>query len=330
MNNVATIFITPTNRILLIKLRHNNKWSIPSGNIEQYDKSIWDTAKREFHEEVGIYLNTIDIINKQSYNYNNTIIYIIYSKQRIYNFIPNNRVINIKFIKLNKLIHIINDPNLSKKIRSYTLETFKKIFSRNLIDINPLNINQFNPNQFNPNQFNPNQFNPNLFNTNLFNPNLFNPNPLNSNPSNIKTLIYIGEKYNQYIPFGGYHITIAKHNDIDVNSMINIVKRCINIFASYNGFHGWIMKQTTTKLHKELNGNYIIKIKSDTFNKFGIMLLKYGIKSIIFNYYLNLNTFDSNQATLKYSKYTQTYNIFNIYVIEHDIITNSIKWHLIH
>lgn len=135
MKYTTIIFITPTNRILLVKLRHNNKWTTPGGHIEPFDKSIWDAAQREFHEEVGTILNTFDIINKQSYNYHNhTMIYIIYSKQRINNFIPNNEVINLKFMRLNKLINILNDPILSKILRSCAIRSLKKIFSKNLIN----------------------------------------------------------------------------------------------------------------------------------------------------------------------------------------------------
>ena len=51
-------------------------------------------------------------------------------------------------------------------------------------------------------------------------------------------------------------------NNEDLNCLIN-EWRSINVFASYNGYHGWIMKPTTTKLYRELNGNHIINIKSN-------------------------------------------------------------------
>ena len=335
MKYTSIIFITPTNKILLVKLRKDNKWTLPIGDIELTDNSIWNAALRNFYEDLGIILNTYDITSNQSYNYHNhTMIYIIHSNQIINNFIPNIEIIKLKFIRINKLINIINN-SLSNKIKPRTIKLLKKIFLKNLINPNPLNLNQLNPLNPNPLNLNPlNPLNPNPLNLNPLNPNPLNPNPLNlnsfnSNPLNIKTLIYIGDNYDPLVNCSGNHITIAGYNDIDTYRMINIVKSCYHVFNIYNGYRGWKMKPTTSQLYKESNGNHQIRIKSDTFNRFGLLLSQYGVKSIKYDYHLNLNTLDTNIATLQYSKYTQTYHIFNIYVIEHNLMTNMIKWNII-
>ena len=107
--------------------------------------------------------------------------------------------------------------------------------------------------------------------------------------SNIKTLIYIGDNYDPLIQCNGYHITIAGYNDIDIYRMINIVKSCYYVFNIYNGYRGWKMKSTTSQLYRESNGNHQIRIKSDTFDRFGFLLSQRGIKSIKNNYNLNLH-----------------------------------------
>ena len=63
MKNATIFFITPTDRILLVKLRNGHKWTTPGGIIERTDPSPWYAACREFREEVGVSLRNSKITN---------------------------------------------------------------------------------------------------------------------------------------------------------------------------------------------------------------------------------------------------------------------------
>jgi 8-oxo-dGTP pyrophosphatase MutT (NUDIX family) len=51
----GAIFITPTNKVLLVKGRSTGKWSFPKGHPEQ-GESAFEAAEREVAEEVGLRL----------------------------------------------------------------------------------------------------------------------------------------------------------------------------------------------------------------------------------------------------------------------------------
>jgi 8-oxo-dGTP pyrophosphatase MutT (NUDIX family) len=332
MRNATIIFITPTDRILLVKLRKDHKWTTPGGMIDRTDPSPWYAACREFREEVGVRLRNSKIKNKREYNYqNHTMIYIIHSTQKIRNFIPNNEIIDITFMRISKLIGMLNDPIQVNLIKYCAVRSFNELISNNLLkpvkrtkQNNPFNqtslINPFN--QTNPvNPFN--QTNPlNLFNQNI-------PIFQLNTQSNIKTLVYVGEKPDSSIPFGGYHITIARKNDIPFAQMINIVKNSINVFNKYSGYYGWILRSNTTHLKVDNKGNHYIRIYSNTFNKFAYYLKQNGVKRLRSNWHINLNTNDIYYASILYNNWTSMRTVFNIYVIEYDTIMNTIRWNLI-
>ena len=237
-------------------------------------------------------------------------IYIIHSTQKIRNFIPNNEIIDITFMRISKLINMLNDPIQVNLIKSYTVVSFRELISNNFLK--PINQN----NQFNQN--------------NLIIP--FNQNiPIHqfNTQSNIKTLVYVGEKPDSSIPFGGYHITIARKNDIPIVQMINIVKKSINVFNKYSGYYGWILRTNTSHLKVDSNGNHYIRIYSDTFNRFAYYLNQYGIKRLRSKWHINLNTTDIYYASTIYHNWTSMRKVFNIYVIEYDTIMNTIRWNLI-
>ena len=311
MKNATIIFITPTDRILLVKLRNGHKWTTPGGIIDRTDPSPWYAACREFREEVGVSLRNSKITNKREYNYHNhTMIYIIHSTQKIRNFIPNNEIIDITFMRISKLITMLNDPIQVNLIKSYTVVSFRELISNNFLK--PINQN----NQFNQN--------------NLIIP--FNQNiPIHqfNTQSNIKTLVYVGEKPDSSIPFGGYHITIARKNDIPIVQMIDIVKKSINVFNKYSGYYGWILRTNTSHLKVDSNGNHYIRIYSDTFNRFAYYLNQYGIRRLRSKWHINLNTTDIYYASTIYHNWTSMRTVFNIYVIEYDTIMNTIRWNLI-
>jgi len=69
IKNASIFFLTPQNRVLIIKLAYSPyKWTIPGGKIERYH-TPWLTAKKEFQEETGFTLDETHITNCNIYDY---------------------------------------------------------------------------------------------------------------------------------------------------------------------------------------------------------------------------------------------------------------------
>ncbi len=336
--NAVIYFITPSNRLLIIKSNSDNKWTTPAGHIDITDTDSYATALREFYQKVGTAIDPKQIAKQTQdiYNYN-TMIYIIYSNQNI-NFSPNRYASKIKFIKLHRLLSITNDISRRHKFSSDMLKSFKQLIQKGLINPIPNSfggqtqqIQQIQPTQqiqqIQPiqqiQQIQPTQ--PNLISLSTYPLSTLTP------TSNIQTLIYVGEKFDKYIPWGGYHITIAGHNQIDRYSLYNIVKNLMPIFSYYNGYPGWIMKSTSIGLYLGLDSKYYLKIRSDTFDRFAYALSQFGIQGVrkANTWHISMQTSDLATAQAKVYQWTTQRHVFNIYIVEHDIITNKIIWYLV-
>ena len=80
--------------------------------------------KREFKEETGF--NLPKIYNKKAFNYKgHTAIFIGYSKNKFPKFRPTEEAIEMKFVKLDKI--------LSYNLKTYVKSSFKKLIEKNLI-----------------------------------------------------------------------------------------------------------------------------------------------------------------------------------------------------
>lgn len=92
-NNAAIIFITPTNRVLLVRSSGSGKWGVPGGKRERRE-SDFECALREFREETGFVINPVEftspVISRIRFHRNGskTNIFIIRSSQRFPDFDP--------------------------------------------------------------------------------------------------------------------------------------------------------------------------------------------------------------------------------------------------
>ena len=343
--NASIVFITPINRILLVRLIKNGKWTTPGGLIDRTDSSPWYAAMREFYEEVGTRLDESKITNIIQYIYNiHTINYIIHSTQQITHFRPNNEINKIHFYRIDKLKQIVYGIDRSFELPSYAMGSFLQMFNNNLIQSNQTNQpnQQFNqPNQqFNqPNQLNqqfnqPNQqFNqPNQLNQQFNQPNQINQQfnqPNQQLNSNKYSLVYLGVGPDNNIPWGGYHITIIGRNNIPVNNMYNLVKNNCTMFDKYNGQYGWIMhdKNRTIRVKSTRHNSYKANIKSRVINEFANRLGQLGLTNIKSNWHILLNTNDYNSANNLINYWINHRIVFGIYVVEYDNITKQVIWY---
>uniref|UniRef100_A0A6C0DBE1 Nudix hydrolase domain-containing protein n=1 Tax=viral metagenome TaxID=1070528 RepID=A0A6C0DBE1_9ZZZZ len=110
--NGAVIFITDTNRILLVRDKRNHQWMVPGGGLNPGERSR-DGAFREFFEETTFTIDPRKIISESRYNYINsfgdsTAIFIIRSNQRFGTFRRTNETDAIYYIKINDFKNLVN------------------------------------------------------------------------------------------------------------------------------------------------------------------------------------------------------------------------------
>ncbi len=143
-NNAAIIFITSTNRVLLVRERRTRKWCVPGGKIDR-NESDFEGALREFREETSFdiepeFFTIIKSYLKQHGNGSKTKIYIIHSTQQfpLYNphMVLNGETDHLVFLKLDDLHKLIfkGIPHGKvDKLRSSNINSLKDLFDLRLI-----------------------------------------------------------------------------------------------------------------------------------------------------------------------------------------------------
>jgi len=146
-SNTAVIFITPSNRVLLVRDIKNKHWMVPGGKRDGNEFSF-DSAKREFREETSFVLDSNKITSNKKYLYRNngkiTIIYIIKSTQQFPAFDrtkTNNETDEVAYKRLDDIKNYLRrpvgvvgpvDPIISG-IKFYNQESLKELMSKGLI-----------------------------------------------------------------------------------------------------------------------------------------------------------------------------------------------------
>lgn len=142
VKNAAIVFITPTNRTILVKMAKGsdkNKWALPGGKIDP-GETPYQAALREFMEETSLTIDETKITNVREYvviGYS-TVIYLLESTQR---FAPYNKhavkndetsaLVYISMADLSDLVfHRIPWGDV-KELRNF--ETFRRLFVKKLI-----------------------------------------------------------------------------------------------------------------------------------------------------------------------------------------------------
>jgi 8-oxo-dGTP pyrophosphatase MutT (NUDIX family) len=106
----GAIFLTPTNKVLLVKGRKTGKWSFPKGHPEP-GESAFEAAEREVAEEVGLRLpHTYESI----ITLNTGIYYLVHSEELCVQTHDDSEVMNVAWIPFHHLrsMRINIDVNL--------------------------------------------------------------------------------------------------------------------------------------------------------------------------------------------------------------------------
>ena len=125
--NAAIILFSGTNldRVLLLRDKQTKEWMVPGGMVDNKDKTIFHTMKREFREETGFYLPYLS--DQSSYNYNNTTkIYKAYTEIKFPKFKPTKEADKLHYAKLDDILN----GKFEKKygnLKYYVSNSFKKM-----------------------------------------------------------------------------------------------------------------------------------------------------------------------------------------------------------
>jgi 8-oxo-dGTP pyrophosphatase MutT (NUDIX family) len=142
VKNAAIVFITPTNRTILVKMalgKDRGKWALPGGQIDPGETPL-EAALREFMEETSLTIDQSQITEVQDYHVRgySTLIFIIKSTQR---FGPYNKravknketdaLVYISIAHLSDLVFHQRPWGDVKELRNF--ETFRRLFVNKLI-----------------------------------------------------------------------------------------------------------------------------------------------------------------------------------------------------
>jgi len=111
-NNAVILFITDTDRILLVRDRKDQQWMLPGGRVNQGERSR-AAAFREFHEETTFHIDKRFIITEERAdithkNGSKTAIFIIRSSQRFPPIFPGtNETDSLYYIKIDDFINLV-------------------------------------------------------------------------------------------------------------------------------------------------------------------------------------------------------------------------------
>jgi len=145
-SNTAILFISPSNRVLLVRDIKNKHWMLPGGKIERNEYSF-DSATREFKEESSFKLDLTKVTSKNNYLFNKngkiTNIYIIKSTQQFPAFDitkTNGETDMVEYKKLDDIKNYLHPLGpvgpvdlIISGIKFYNQESFRELISKGII-----------------------------------------------------------------------------------------------------------------------------------------------------------------------------------------------------
>lgn len=142
VKNAAIVFITPTNRTILVKMaqgKDKNKWALPGGKIDP-GETPFEAALREFMEETSFTIDVKEITNVREFVVHgySTVIYLLESTQRFgpYNkrAVKNGETSALAYISMADLAELVFNQRPWRDVKELrNLETFRRLFVNHLI-----------------------------------------------------------------------------------------------------------------------------------------------------------------------------------------------------
>ena len=146
--NSCILFITPTNRVILVRDKRTKEWMLPGGKRDDIyspsGESDYECALREFREETSFELDRTLITDIKSdirihRNGSKTKYYIIHSTQRFPKYDPKKvkdyETDNLHYLELDDLKSLVNGtPHTTvKNLKDYVQNSLKDIFKKGII-----------------------------------------------------------------------------------------------------------------------------------------------------------------------------------------------------
>ena len=142
VKNAAIVFITPTNRTILVKMAQGNdknKWALPGGKIDP-GETPFQAALREFMEETSFTIDETKITHVREFvvHGHSTVIYLLESTQRFgpYNkrAVKNGETSALAYISMADLAELVFNQRPWRDVTTLrNLETFRRLFVNHLI-----------------------------------------------------------------------------------------------------------------------------------------------------------------------------------------------------
>ena len=126
--NVAVYFVNYRGFIMMLKHKQSKRWMTPGGNVE-IGESLFGAMTREFEEETSSQFPKNYVLKKEWYWNNNTMVYLIFSRDRVTKFMETNETIDRRFFhhtdvrKIPNIRSCVRDSfqqlNISEEIEKY-------------------------------------------------------------------------------------------------------------------------------------------------------------------------------------------------------------------
>ncbi len=142
-------------------------------------------------------------------------------------------------------------------------------------------------------------------------------------------MIYVGEKYDEPVPWGGYHVTITGRINVSVDDAKRAVQRHLATFQRVGVEAGWILtKEKVTTYIPDENGKLMVYLQCDELNAFVDALTSEPILSNFKrNLHISMHTTDASSVDQKVKDWIEKKHVFRIYVIDWDSETGKTVWH---
>jgi len=146
--------------------------------------------------------------------------------------------------------------------------------------------------------------------------------------TNIKTLLYVGEDYNEYFPWGGYHVTISGRTDVPSEKLLSTVQQHLSVFPQFENEAGWILTQSKITGYVPDETTMIMTyLKCEVLDAFVASLAKDSLlTNLKCNLHISMHTKCQQEAETKVKEWIERRKVFRVFVVEWNGETNKTQW----